>query len=52
MDQIYWYDYDYTKLCKYLGINLNKGKTVTVIMPAEVPIKVTDETKDTEYEVN
>lgn len=52
MEQIYWYDYDYTKLCKSLGINLNKGKTVAVAMPACTPITCTYETKDTDYEVN
>ena len=50
MKQIYWYAYDYTKLCKPLGINITKGKPVAVATPAWAPIKVTDEIKDTDHE--
>lgn len=50
MEQTCFYDQYYTQLCEALGINLNKGKTVTVAMPACTPINVAYETKDTDCE--
>lgn len=50
MEQQCFYDPYYAQLCDALGINLNKGKTVTVTMPPGAPIKVTDEIKDTDCE--
>ena len=47
MEQTCFYDQYYSQLCEALGINLNKGKTVTVALPPGAPIKVTDEIKDT-----
>ena len=50
MEQTCFYDQYYTQLCEALGIDFNKGKTVTVTMPVGTPIKVTYETKDTDCE--